>query len=125
MKPMITVAFLLSAIPNAVSAKIITCTGEAITSRAIGGRQAANSAFSDSVIGPPDTAVYDENKNCYFFSDSPIGRRIQATCPIRDMDVSDKQGPICRVQAEVISKKHLDFRFNVIKRIIKVEQTEN
>jgi hypothetical protein len=40
---------------------------------------------------------------------------------LRQAQVSDPQGHICHVQAEVISKNNNSY---VIKRIIKVEQTE-
>jgi hypothetical protein len=90
------------------NALTITCIGEPISSRAIGGSQSTTSAFADSAI----TAKGKED--CFFSTLSPISRQIARVCPIRDENTSDEPGPGCRVKAEVVSKGRPSV--NVIKR---------
>jgi hypothetical protein len=55
---------------TSADALTLTCVGEPISSRAIGGNQATTSAFADSAI----TAKGGED--CFFFSLSSVGRQI-------------------------------------------------
>ena len=98
----------LAMLATGAEAKIITCVGEAISGRAIGGGQARTSDFADSAI----------DDKCFFFSDSSIGRRINKVCPIRNVDVSEKPGPTCRVRVVVVRKGGV----NVIMRLIRTER---
>jgi hypothetical protein len=107
-------AAMLLAFTTSAKALTITCVGEPISSRAIGGNQSTTSAFADSAITAKD------KEDCFFSSLSSIGRQIARVCPIRDENTSDEPGPACRVKAEVQSKGRPSV--NVIKRLIKVEQ---
>jgi hypothetical protein len=108
------VAFMTLA--TSTNALTLTCVGEPISSRSIGGSQASTSAFADSAI----TAKGKED--CFFFTLSSVGRQIARVCPIRDENVSDEPGPGCEVTAEVVRKGRP--RVNVIRRLIKVEQVK-
>jgi hypothetical protein len=107
-----TVTFLTLA--TSADALTVTCVGEAISSRAIGGNQSTTPAFADSAISAKG------KEDCFFFSFSSIGRQIAKVCSIRDENVSDEPGTACRVKAEVVRNGRASI--NVIKRIIKVEQ---
>lgn len=107
--------FLLMTLTTGAHAETITCVGEAISSRAIGGNQAKTSAFADSAILGRGSRL-----DCFFFSNSSIGRQIDRVCSIRDENTSDEPGPSCRVEAEIVRKGRPGF--NVIERIIKVER---
>jgi hypothetical protein len=107
LRPFLFLAPLALLATNA-DARIITCVGEAISGRAIGGGQARTSDSADSAIGD----------NCFFFSNSSIGRHINKVCPIRNEDVSDKPGPICWAKAVIVRKSDV----NVIERIIRVRR---
>jgi hypothetical protein len=98
----------LAILATPADARIITCVGEAISSRAIGGRQARTSESADSAI----------DDNCFFFSTSRVGRHINKVCPIRNENISDKPGPTCRIEAVIVRKGGV----NVIKRIIRIER---
>ena len=98
----------LAMLATSADARIITCVGEAISGRAIGGGQARTSDVADSAI----------DDNCFFFSNSSIGRQINKSCPIRNEDVSENRGPTCRVEAVVVRKSGV----NVIKHIIRIER---
>jgi hypothetical protein len=97
----------LAVLATSADARIITCVGEAISGRAIGGGQARTSDFADSAI----------DDNCFFFSNSSIGRQINKSCPIRNEDVSEKPGPTCRIEAVIVRKSGV----YVIKHIIRIE----
>lgn len=107
--------FLLMTLTADAHAGTITCVGEAISSRAIGGNQAKTSAFADSAI-----LGRGRRLDCFFSSDSSIGRQIDRVCPIRDENASDEPGPSCRVHVEIVRKGQPGF--NVIERVIRVER---
>jgi hypothetical protein len=105
------VAFLTLA--TGANALTLTCVGEPISSRAIGGGQASTSAFADS-------AITAKGKEDYFFTSlSSVGRQIAKVCPIRDENVSDEPGPACQVTADVVRRGRPSV--NVIRRVIKIE----
>jgi hypothetical protein len=102
---MVAVSLVVTIVP--VRARAVTCTGEAGSGKAIGGKQSSSSTYADSAIG-----------DCLFFSYSQIGQRISSVCHIGQIG-GDDHGSLCRVKAEVIRHPGGD---NVIKRVIKIER---
>jgi hypothetical protein len=88
----------------------VICVGEAVSSRAI-----SHGGLGDSAIGT-------NGDKCFFSAESPIGDQISKICPIRDMNVSDEEGPMCVVEAAILRDLSIK-RINRVQVTPKVRQT--
>jgi hypothetical protein len=113
---------------TAAQARMITCTGFAVSNYATGGPHSTVTKYADSAIQKDE----EHSPICYFLSDSSVGRRINAVCHIcrgSAFASPDDCTTVCRIRAEVVYR-HLSHRgevyperFKLIKRIMHIKGT--